>query len=140
MSNSFLVIAFTALYIVVTVIATELFDFSARGGGALEFKRFRAAQKKVKTATVVSDVESGKNQELEREGSSASSDTLDGAGEEEALKDILGSDSIFTWENLEYTVLYRGGSWKLLNKVHGFAKPDVMVALMELLVPARPLS
>jgi len=129
-TNSFSVIAFTALYIFVTMIATELFDFSARGGGALEFKRSRAAKKKLNAVAVPSDVESGKKQEPVSRGSSASSETLDVAGEKKALEDISGSESIFTWENLEYTVLYRGGSRKLLNKVDGFAKPGSMVALV----------
>jgi ATP-binding cassette subfamily G (WHITE) protein 2 (SNQ2) len=112
------------------MIATELFDFSARGGGALEFERSRAAKKKLKSVAVPSDVEAGKKQEPGGGGSSASSDTLNVASDEEALEDISGSESIFTWENLEYTVPYRGGSRKLLNKVDGFAKPGILVALV----------
>jgi hypothetical protein len=109
------------------MIATELFDFSAGGGGALEFKRSRAAKKRLEAVAVPSDVESGKKQEPGGGGSSASSDTLNIASDEEALEDISGSESIFTWENLEYTVPYRGGSRKLLNKVDGIAKPGIMV-------------
>jgi ATP-binding cassette subfamily G (WHITE) protein 2 (SNQ2) len=112
------------------MIATELFDFSAGGGGALEFKRSRAAKKRLEAVAVPSDVESGKKQEPGGGGSSASSDTLNIASDEEALEDISGSESIFTWENLEYTVPYRGGSRKLLNKVDGIAKPGIMVALV----------
>ena len=112
------------------MIVTELFDFSAGGGGALEFKRSRAAKKKLKSVAVPSDVEAGKKQEPGGGGSSASSDTLNVASDEEALEDISGSESIFTWENLEYTVPYRGGSRKLLNKVDGFAKPGILVALV----------
>jgi len=41
-----------------------------------------------------------------------------------------GSESIFTWDNVKYTVPYIGGERKLLNKVDGYAKPGVMVALV----------
>lgn len=58
-----------------------------------------------------------------------SSNTLE-PPQEEALKDISGSESVFTWENVEYTVPYLGGERKLLNKVNGYAKPGFMVALM----------
>jgi hypothetical protein len=45
--------------------------------------------------------------------------------EEEALQQISGSESIFTWEDLEYSVPYMGGERKLLNKISGYAKPGV---------------
>ena len=50
--------------------------------------------------------------------------------EDEALQQITKSESIFTWRDVEYTVPYLGGERKLLNKVNGYAKPGVMVALM----------
>ena len=37
---------------------------------------------------------------------------------------------MFTWSDVEYTVPYLGGEKKLLNKVSGYAKPGVMIALM----------
>ena len=52
-------IAFTVLYILITAVASELFNFTAGGGGALEFKRSKAAKQKVKAATTPSDVENG---------------------------------------------------------------------------------
>ncbi|KAH6678280.1 ABC-2 type transporter-domain-containing protein [Halenospora varia] len=125
--NFGVVIAFTVLYILITAVASELFDFTAGGGGALEFKRSKAAKKKVNASGAARDVEKG----AEREPSSgSSSQTLDGEREEEALQEISGSESIFTWENVEYTVPYLGGERKLLNNVSGYAKPGVMVALV----------
>lgn len=37
---------------------------------------------------------------------------------------------MFTWKDVEYTVPYQGGERKLLNKVNGYAKPGVMIALV----------
>jgi ATP-binding cassette subfamily G (WHITE) protein 2 (SNQ2) len=62
-------------------------------------------------------------------GSSGSRDTL-GTNEEDALQEILGSKSVFTWEDVEYTVPYLGSERKLLNKVCGYARPGLMVALV----------
>ena len=50
--------------------------------------------------------------------------------DEEAFSEISGSESVFTWENVDYSVPYMGGHRTLLNKVDGYAKPGVMVALM----------
>lgn len=128
--NLGVVIAFTVLYIVITMVASELFDFATGGGGALEFKRSKAAKNKVKAAPAPADEESGAKKQVRSGGSSESSQTLDNAAEQEALEEISGSESIFTWENVEYTVPYMGGERKLLNKVNGYVKPGFMIALM----------
>ncbi|CZS90679.1 probable ATP-binding multidrug cassette transport protein [Rhynchosporium graminicola] len=125
--NFGVVIAFTFLYILVTMIASELFNFSSSGGGALEFKRSKAAKQKVKAASAPTDVE--KVTDSSANVPTSSTETLGGNKADEALQE-LSSSSIFTWENVEYTVPYMGGERKLLNKVNGYAKPGVMVALM----------
>jgi ATP-binding cassette subfamily G (WHITE) protein 2 (SNQ2) len=117
------VIAFAILYIGITMIASELFNFNAGGGGALEFKRSKATKQKVKAAATPSDIENGKKERITSD-SSGSSEFL-GVQEEEALQQISGSESIFTWEDLEYSVPYMGGERKLLNKISGYAKPGV---------------
>jgi hypothetical protein len=117
------VIAFAVLYIGITMIASELFNFNAGGGGALEFKRSKATKQKVKAAVTPSDIENGKKERITSD-SSGSSEIL-GVQEEEALQQISGSESIFTWEDLEYSVPYMGGERKLLNKISGYAKPGV---------------
>ena len=123
------VIAFAILYILVTAVATELFDFTSGGGGALEFKRSKAANQKIKAGGASTDEEKAAAAEPNN-GSSESCETLNGVEEEDLLQEISGSESIFTWENVEYSVPYMGGQRKLLNKVDGYAKPGVMVALM----------
>ncbi|TAQ88979.1 hypothetical protein B7494_g2691 [Chlorociboria aeruginascens] len=121
--NFGVVIAFTALYLLVTAFASELFDFSSGGGGALEFKRSRAAKQQVKAATASADEEKGASNQ-------PASGSSSGALDEDALQGISSSESIFTWENVEYTVPYLGGQKKLLNKINGYAKPGLMIALM----------
>ncbi|KAH8804409.1 ABC-2 type transporter-domain-containing protein [Xylogone sp. PMI_703] len=128
--NFGVVIAFTVLYILVTAIASELFNFTSSGGGAVEFKKSKKSKKTVKAASAPDDEEKGGDAQGQPF-SSASSNTIAAVDpDEQALNNISGSESVFTWSDIEYTVPYLGGEKKLLNKVSGYAKPGVMVALM----------
>ena len=144
--NFGVLVAFGVLYVAITAVATELVSFrGGEGAGALVFKKTRAAADRARKAAAPQDEE--KTVGSGADGSESSSTVLEtsagaqptavregGAGGEAETNDIDGqatkSDSIFTWRNVEYTVPYMGGSRKLLNKVSGYAKPGVMVALM----------
>ncbi|KAK7181443.1 hypothetical protein DPSP01_008673 [Paraphaeosphaeria sporulosa] len=123
--NWAVVIAFAVLYIIVTVWATEKFSFSSAGGGALIFKKSKRSKKAVKQAP--SDEE--KAVAGDSTGSDLSGETTE-AQHEEALEQISSSESVFTWQNVEYTVPYQGGERKLLNGVSGYVKPGQMIALV----------
>lgn len=124
--NFAVVIAFTLLYILVTVWATETFDLNVEGGGALVFKKSKAAKKAVQTEVI----------DEEKAGTPVNSTDpnerteVDAEKQEEALQSISESSSVFTWEDVNYTVPYQGGERQLLNGVSGYAKPGVMVALV----------
>ena len=116
------VIAFSVVYLIVTVWATEFLSFAKGGGGALVFKKSQRTKKAVKEDT--HDEEKG------AVANPSGSSLGEGAKEEEALASISSSESVFTWKDVEYTVPYQGGERKLLNKVNGYAKPGVMIALV----------
>ncbi|KAF1920055.1 ABC transporter-like protein [Ampelomyces quisqualis] len=120
--NFGVVIAFAVLYLVVTVIGTETLSFSQSGGGALIFKKSKRAKKAVKEETA--------DEEKVVSGESTAASWAEPGADEEALDSISSSESVFTWKDVEYTVPYQGGERKLLNKVNGYAKPGVMVALV----------
>jgi ATP-binding cassette subfamily G (WHITE) protein 2 (SNQ2) len=123
--NFGVVIAFTVLYILVTVFATEIFSFTTSGGGALVFKKSKRAKNNVSQSPADEEkVVAGEAQ------SGTDSNGTTAKEEEQALEQISSSESIFTWKDVEYTVPYQGGQRKLLNKVNGYAKPGVMVALV----------
>jgi ATP-binding cassette subfamily G (WHITE) protein 2 (SNQ2) len=121
--NFGVVIAFAVLYLIVTVVGTETLSFVKSGGGALVFKKSKRAKKAVKEEST------DEEKAVAGEASGNSSDTAT-ANEEEALESISSSESVFTWKDVEYTVPYQGGERKILNKVNGYAKPGVMVALV----------
>ncbi|CBF71034.1 hypothetical protein AN6581.2 [Aspergillus nidulans FGSC A4] len=118
--NFGVVIAFTVLYLLVTVIATETLSFVGGGDGALVFKRSSNA-KQIKAATEKpNDEENGQGDAV----------TQSGGNNEAAFNRISSSERVFTWDNVEFTVPYGNGTRKLLNGVSGYAKPGLMIALM----------
>ncbi|CAN9450761.1 unnamed protein product [Alternaria alternata] len=100
--NFGVVIAFSVLYLLVTVIATETVSFAASGGGALVFAKNKRAKQAVKE-------EAPADEEKIAAGESASSSHTAAHEEEEALESISSSESVFTWKDVEYTVPYQGG-------------------------------
>lgn len=134
--NFGVVIAFTVLYILITVIANELFQFNEGGGGALIFKKSRKAKKQVKFQEASSSDEekaaatTGSDSSSSTKKNSPMGEESDEKAQEEALANISKSESIFTWRDVKYTVPYLGGEKQLLNGVNGYAKPGVMVALV----------
>ncbi|KAL6410855.1 atpase [Ilyonectria robusta] len=124
--NFGVVIAFTVLYIVITMIVTELVSFTSGGGGALIFNNTPKAKARAQAAAAPVDEEKAANSSPAAPGESQSTSNDDDA----PLEQITDNQSTFTWRDLEYTVPYLGGERKLLNKVNGYAKPGVLVALM----------
>jgi len=125
--NFGVLIAYTVLYILVTVLATELFNFAAGGGGAFVYKRSRKAKQVMRD-----DVKDEEKAVVAGDSTTASSATGGADGkQEEALEQISESQSVFTWQDVCYTVpLAEGGERQLLSHINGYAKPGIMVALM----------
>ncbi|KAL8708230.1 MAG: hypothetical protein Q9225_007636, partial [Loekoesia sp. 1 TL-2023] len=122
--NFGVIIAYTVLYILITVLGTELFQFIKGGGGAIVFKK--GAKKNVTSGSKGADAEKGNEPVDGRVSNGQLRTEKDGA----AIPQTASSDEIFTWTNVEYSVPYEGSQRKLLNNVHGYAKPGVMIALM----------
>ncbi|KAL5392982.1 hypothetical protein PMIN06_006396 [Paraphaeosphaeria minitans] len=123
--NWAVIIAFAVLYVLVTIWATESFSFSSAGGGALIFKKSKRSRKAAKQAP--SDEEKAVAGGSTGGGLSGETTELQ---QEEVLEQISSSESVFTWQNVEYTVSYQGGERKLLNGVSGYVKPGQMIALV----------
>lgn len=122
--NFGVLIAFTVLYILVTVMGSELFSFVGGGGGALVFKK--GSKTPAQRTSSTADAEKGGD----AGDSSASSGQLQTNSQEDDTIKTTENESVFTWTDVEFSVPYDGGQRKLLNGVNGYAKPGVMVALM----------
>ncbi|KAK4169775.1 putative ABC transporter [Cladorrhinum sp. PSN259] len=123
--NFGVIIAFSVLYLTITVLATELISFGGSGGGALVFKK---SEKTKQLKQAPADEEKGQTAAV----SAASSVSYQPHNSEKngQIKGLTGSDKVFTWENVRYTVPTPQGPKQLLNDISGYAKPGVMVALM----------
>ncbi|KAK4238513.1 hypothetical protein C8A03DRAFT_15020 [Achaetomium macrosporum] len=121
--NFGVVIAFSVLYLLVTVVATEKISFGGSGGGALVFKRSKRAAKQLKTPGPA-DEEKG------NVSGDSSATEVQSSTEDAGFKRLTGSDRVFTWEDVTYTVPTPAGPKRLINGINGYAKPGVMVALM----------
>lgn len=119
------VIAFTVLYIFVTVLGSELFSFVGGGGGALVFKK--GAKSPAPRTSKVADAEKGGNA---GDDSASSGHMQTSSDADEHNSKTAESDSVITWQDVNFSVPYEGGQRQLLNNVHGYAKPGVMIALM----------
>lgn len=126
--NFGVVIAFTVLYLLVTILAAEFLSFVGGGGGALVFKRSKRSKKLKAQTSKEGDEEGAKNGGDDAALSRGEANPSGAAAE--TFNRISSSDRIFTWSDVEYTVPYGGGTRKLLNGVNGFAKPGLMIALM----------
>lgn len=128
-TNWLVTIAFGVLYILATVVATELISFDSGGAGALIFKKPWFWQKK-RPAVKEADEEAASS-ESEKEANENLGRTLtNGRTEDEALASLAKSESVFTWRDVSYSVPFRGETKQILNNVSGYAKPGKMVALM----------
>lgn len=122
--NFGILVAFTVAYTGLSALFAEILQFSETSGGALLFKKGSTPR--------FSQPKGSKNdEEVGATLEPANSTRMTPTGGHQPLP-ISESDRIFTWKNLEYTVPYgrEGGTRKLLDKVSGYAKPGVMVALM----------
>ncbi|XP_044717671.1 ABC-2 type transporter domain-containing protein [Hirsutella rhossiliensis] len=106
--NFGVIVAFTILYILVTVAATEVLSFASSGMGGLVFTGSKKAKELTKRPSHADEEETP----------------------DDVLEQFTRSANVFTWEDIGYTVPTPQGPKKLLNDIQGYAKPGVMVALM----------
>lgn len=133
--NVGVVIAFTVLYLIPTIVASELLPFVAVGGGATIF----APTKRTKRAMRQPEAQWDDDPEAKAVRGSVASNPLDlalkysAAGKRPAqISDMddewkkfprdLEQKAIFTWKDLNYTIDGHG----LLNNIDGYVKPGEM--------------
>ncbi|GME24594.1 ABC transporter-like protein [Neofusicoccum parvum] len=124
--------AFFSFFVFLTALGMEL-QKPNKGGGSVTIYKRGQVPKSVKSAMEQGarpdDEEKGKRNGAavggyENEGSSGEET------EEKSTKGVAKNDTIFTWQNVNYTIPYQGGERKLLQNVQGYVKPGKLTALM----------
>lgn len=127
--NLGIIIGFWLFFVVVTAIGMEFQKPNAGGGAVTVFKRGQAPKsvtKSIEAAGGAEDEEKGKgagpvpNDEKEEESSAS-----DNAG-----KGVAANETVFTFQNVNYTIPFDGGERQLLQNVNGYVRPGHLTALM----------
>ncbi|KAI0503400.1 ABC-2 type transporter [Xylaria bambusicola] len=111
--NFGIIIAIIVFFLIMNVLLGELVKYGMGGNQAKVFARPNAERTALNEAL--------NNKKLARQKSKTTE-------ESSALK--IESESILTWEDLNYDVPVPGGTRRLLNSVYGYCKPGELTALM----------
>ncbi|KAL8796510.1 MAG: hypothetical protein Q9195_001184 [Heterodermia aff. obscurata] len=127
--NFGIIIAFWLFFVFLTIVGMEIQKPNAGGGAVTIFKRGRAPK------SVERAMEKGSTPEDEEKVAAAGDEKLienDSSGSEAELtaKGVAKNESIFTYQNVNYTIPYEKGERKLLNDVQGYVRPGKLTALM----------
>lgn len=126
--NLGVVIAWFVLFVALTMLGMELQKPNKGGSSVTVFKR-NEAPKGVEN--------SGKHRNLPEDEETAEKDAANPlqeaeptSSDENNVHGIAKNTSIFTWQNVNYTIPYKGGQRRLLQDVQGYVKPGRLTALM----------
>ncbi|KAI4187797.1 MAG: hypothetical protein L6R41_002564 [Letrouitia leprolyta] len=125
--NIGIMIAFWLFFVFLTMVGMELQKPNAGGGAVTIFKRGQAPK------SVTQAMEKGNMIEDEEKAAAADGAKLDleeSSGSESLVKGVAKNDSVFTYQNVHYTIPYENGERRLLNDVQGYVRPGKLTALM----------
>lgn len=129
---------FFFFFLAITCLGMEMMKPNAGGGAITMYKRGQVP-KKVEESIETGGRKGGDDEEKLNEKEAAnqkpitSSDTDSGSKEkndDEAMQKIAKNETIFTFQDVNYTIPYDGGERKLLQQVQGVVKPGKLTALM----------
>lgn len=126
--NFGIVIGWFIFFVALTVLGMERQKPNKGGMAVTVFKRGEAPKEiehVIKEKNMPEDEETG-----ERDTATPHSRKNESGDSMEKVEGIAENTSIFTWQNVTYTIPYKGGQRKLLQNVQGYVKPGRLTALM----------
>ncbi|KAI0142596.1 ABC-2 type transporter [Hypoxylon sp. NC0597] len=126
--------AFFGFFLVLSMIGMETMKPNAGGAAVTVFKRGQVPkelQKSIETGGRKgnpTDEESGPNGE--KNATPGESPEAQEKRDGEAIRSVAKNETVFTFQNVNYTIPYQGGERKLLQNVQGFVRPGKLTALM----------
>lgn len=127
--NIGIIAGFWIFFVAMTALGMELQKPNVGGGSVTIFKRGQApksVERAMNKGVLPEDEEKANNGDNEKitEEDSTSSES------DQAIKGVAKNESIFTYQNVNYTIPYEKGHKTLLNDVQGFVRPGKLTALM----------
>ncbi|KAJ5634500.1 hypothetical protein N7528_002342 [Penicillium herquei] len=123
--NFGIIVGWFIFFVVLTMIGMEIQKPNKGGSSVTVFKRGeapKAVEDAIKHTGPPVDIESTEEKPPPSRMTDESS--------EHTVQEIARNTSIFTWQNVNYTIPYKGGQRKLLQNVSGYVKPGRLTALM----------
>ncbi|KNG49730.1 abc drug exporter [Stemphylium lycopersici] len=120
--------AFFIFFVALTAFGMEIQKPNKGGGAVTIYKRGqvpKTVEKEMETKTLPKDEEAGNGEPVTEKHSSSDNDDSDKTAE-----GVAKNETIFTFQNINYTIPYEKGERSLLKDVQGFVRPGKLTALM----------
>ncbi|KAL8948749.1 MAG: hypothetical protein Q9222_005088 [Ikaeria aurantiellina] len=127
--NFGIIVAFWIFFVILTMIGMELQKPNAGGGAVTIFKRGQAP-KSVERAMDKGNVPEDEEKAGSSDGEKLSLEDSNGSESGKLVKGVARNESVFTYQNVNYTIPYEKGERRLLNDVQGYVRPGKLTALM----------
>jgi ATP-binding cassette, subfamily G (WHITE), member 2, SNQ2 len=125
--------AFFGFFVVLTMLGMEIAKPNAGGGAVTVFKRGQVPKKVEESIETggrnKKDEESGEKTSTVEKGTDSDSTSTDLA-RRTTMGQVAKNETVFTWQNVNYTIPYEGHERKLLQDVQGYVRPGKLTALM----------
>jgi hypothetical protein len=135
--NFGIVAAWFILFVAVSMLGAELQASPKRAGyGGAAATIYMRNQVPSSMKRDIANAKTGGNQDEEKgyqnhaASSPSSSEPRTSVDEKEARGSISQSSAALTWQNVNYTIPYKGGQKKLLQDIEGYVKPGRLTALV----------
>lgn len=136
-TDSVLAGAFFIFFVVLTAVGMELQKPNKGGGSVTIFKRGQvpnSVAKAIEAGEDSNDLEKNNSKDsggkLPLDDSEKSKDESSGSEAEENAANVAKNETVFTWQNVNYTIPFEGGERQLLRDVQGYVRPGKLTALM----------
>ncbi|OAQ66351.1 ABC transporter [Pochonia chlamydosporia 170] len=124
--------AFFIFFVSLTALGMEMMKPNAGGGAITVFKRGQVPKRLEKSIETGGrkgvDEEAGHTGEMPASASGESDEKNGHDGN--TMKQVAKNETVFTFQNVNYTIPYEGGERKLLQDVQGYVRPGKLTALM----------
>ena len=127
--NLGIIIGFLCFFIAMTMLGMELQRPNA-GGGAVTIFRRGQAPKSVTKAMENGSTPLDEEKAMNRDDGNVIKEETSGSGTDTTVKGVAKNETIFTWQNVNYTIPYDKGERQLLRDVQGYVRPGKLTALM----------
>lgn len=130
--------AFFVFFLALTAVGMEIQKPNKGGGAVTIYKRGQApksVEAAMQTGEEADDIE--KNKPDSKDAALSDSDRPDdkletekSTSDSDAAETVAKNETVFTWQNVNYTIPYQGNERKLLQDVQGYVRPGKLTALM----------